>query len=64
MNDDDERDSEEQRCQLPVLSDSGVKIAKCMDMISVDDVEKAIMTYYEGGVLSFDGNHPEPIHST
>lgn len=41
-------------CQLPVLVRDDLKIPRCMDMIRADDVIKAILSYYEGGVLHFD----------
>ena len=57
-----ENDEPDRLCKLPVLIRPDLKIPRCLDMISVDDVERAILSYYEGGALSFDGNHPEPIH--
>jgi ADP-heptose:LPS heptosyltransferase len=56
-------DKPDRLCRLPVLVRDDLKIPRCLDMISVDDVERAILSYYEGGVLSFDGNHPNPIHN-
>mgnify|MGYP001335545288 CR=1 FL=1 len=61
VGDGDEKDDPEALCRLPVIVSDGLKIPKCMDMISVDDVVRSILSYYEGGVLSFDGNHPESI---
>lgn len=48
-------------CKLPVYVRTNLKIPKCMDMITADDVVNAILSYYKGGTLSFDGNHPKPF---
>lgn len=38
-------------CKQPVLGESGQMVAKCMDMITIDHVVEAVMSYYEDGYL-------------
>lgn len=38
-------------CKLPMLADSGQTIAECMNMITVDHVAEAVMSYYMDGTL-------------
>jgi hypothetical protein len=38
-------------CKLPVLSSSGQTIPKCLEMITVDHVVEAVMSYYTSGIL-------------
>jgi ADP-heptose:LPS heptosyltransferase len=44
------------RCQQPVAVSPDLSIARCMEMIRVSDVIRAIESYYEGGVLRYNGS--------
>lgn len=50
LGDDDEKDK--RLCELPVFG-AEETIPKCMAMIEPSDVVRAILRYYEGGVLSY-----------
>ena len=64
VNDGDAKDGPEQICQnfveypaprvpLARQQPSTLRIAKCIDMISADEIIRAIESYYEGGVLTW-----------
>jgi len=64
LGDDDEKDNSlclypkeiDYKITLPKSdNEMNLSIPKCLDMIKAEDVIKAIETYYEGGVLSYDG---------
>ena len=38
-------------CESPVHVGGGISIPRCMDMISPEDVVRAVLSYYEGGVV-------------
>ena len=44
-------DKDEDLCPLPVQVAEGLSIPKCMDMITADDVIRAVEIYYAGGAL-------------
>ena len=47
-------------CTNPVLNDQGKKIPKCVDIIDVEDLNRAMNMYYRGGRLKID----TPIEKT
>lgn len=56
IGDGDKKDHPDSLCTFPVYVRPNLKIPKCMDMITADDVIRAISSYYEGGNLSFYKN--------
>ena len=54
VNDGDEKDKDENLCLLPVLLENqDISIPKCMDMITANDVIRAIELYYDGGFIKY-----------
>lgn len=46
---------DEDLCLYPVPVSDNLQIAKCLSMISPDDVIRRIELYYEGGALQYNG---------
>jgi len=46
-------------CKLPVADGFGQTIPKCLEMITVDHVVEAVMTYYEDGTLPPISQNPQ-----
>jgi hypothetical protein len=53
VGDGDEKDSPANLCILPVSVAPELQIPKCMDLISADDVVRAIELYHRGGAFSY-----------
>jgi len=43
-------------CESPVQLSDDLRIPKCLDMITPEEVARRIQLYYDGGVLSLNGN--------
>jgi hypothetical protein len=53
VGDGDEKDLAENRCLKPVAVAAELVIPRCLDMITAEDVIRAVESYYEGGALSY-----------
>jgi Glycosyltransferase family 9 (heptosyltransferase) len=53
VGDGDEKDFPQNLCLLPIRLDADLQIAKCMDLITADDVIRAIELYHQGGAYSY-----------
>lgn len=49
-----EQPQEQSYCVLPVIQEGKDPVPKCLDMIRPEQVADAVLSYYEGGVLSLD----------
>jgi ADP-heptose:LPS heptosyltransferase len=53
VGDGDEKDLPENRCLLPVAVAPDLAIPRCLDMVSAEDVIRAVELYYDGGALAY-----------
>jgi hypothetical protein len=53
------RNTDRKICQQPILMPSGIHVARCMEMIKVDTVANAVMSYYRDGTLPAPGEGPK-----
>jgi hypothetical protein len=53
LGDGDEKDRPENLCVDPVAVSPDVSIGRCMDLITADDVIRAVELYYRGGALRY-----------
>jgi hypothetical protein len=53
MGDGDEKDRPENLCLKPVPVAPDLVIARCLDLISVGDVIRAVELYHRGGAMSY-----------